>query len=848
MAEREVAEASLQPQSEAVFEAVLDENTMAKPIQAKQVQEEEEQKEDTLSIPQVKLSKRATPPSPAQHSPTAPHSQDSKKQNKNASPASLQFQQMSVQGNDRNGMPSSLISSVPHTITLQQVVAEHKSSSVTPTNNTDAIKPTPVSNLHDQSCKVENAISTTQQLQHQHQHHQHHHQQQQQHMAPQQHDVGPKSPGPTPMNGTGTMDKPSAVPQSLKPSDNFDVCNDEDTTLDPSLLDSVTGELIGQVGGRWSNDEDEVLKKTVLELGAKNWKKISQVAFQGRRSDVQCLHRWQKVLRPGLVKGSWSKKEDNIVLEMVRKHGVGNIKWSVIAGQLPGRLGKQCRERWFNHLDPGLKKEPWSVEEDKILMEAQTTMGNKWCQIAALLPGRSENAVKNRWNSAMRRKLQTSKKAAKSEANKKEARPKKERKKKEKATAAIVLGPDGTFISEETSSKKGKMKKAGASGYAAGGIMAAHDIFKQMQDGAPMFYKQPASNVSGNSQQVMLQQQQPHSNHHHQHHQHHQQQKQQQQQQQLQQQQQQQQFSLGGQLAPHMIHLADLHAPIEISPITGKPKRKYKRRAPRATAGIQQVHNMGAMQPAGNGGSAMHDMSFMYGDAKMLAQRCGNGSANNMVAGEGNLGQKRQSSATNPMDAFWPDLHGAHSERAGISGHGMSGSSHGCDRDMNGNPISSNIFDFHMPGSGASFSSGPSGSERTTGPMSNGDGFYFAQGASGAAAQKVSSGGSTATGSNSNAPSSLAGGSGGAGLGAANRSGGAGGQSGGMSGSNFALDPALTMHGDDSGHGLLEDLNFLNMTIDYSDLQGPSMMQTHGEAQSHVLDQICEDLFPSEMI
>ena len=58
---------------------------------------------------------------------------------------------------------------------------------------------------------------------------------------------------------------------------------------------------------------------------------------RGVRTDVQCLHRWQKVLRPGLAKGPWTEEEDRIVREMVMKHGVGNIKWSVIASNV-GRL------------------------------------------------------------------------------------------------------------------------------------------------------------------------------------------------------------------------------------------------------------------------------------------------------------------------------------------------------------------------------------------------------------------------------------------------------------------------------------------------------------------------------
>jgi hypothetical protein len=72
------------------------------------------------------------------------------------------------------------------------------------------------------------------------------------------------------------------------------------------------------------------------------------------QSDVQCLHRWQKVLRPGLVKGPWSAAEDKKVIEMVGKYGLK--KWSVIAKHLQGRLGKQCRERWYNHLNPHIRR------------------------------------------------------------------------------------------------------------------------------------------------------------------------------------------------------------------------------------------------------------------------------------------------------------------------------------------------------------------------------------------------------------------------------------------------------------------------------------------------------------
>ncbi len=84
---------------------------------------------------------------------------------------------------------------------------------------------------------------------------------------------------------------------------------------------------------------------------------------------------------------------------MVQKCEIfGKIRWSAIANHLPGRLGKQARERWFNHLDPQLKKCPWDIEEDNLLIELQKKLGNKWCEIANNLPGRSENNVKNRFD------------------------------------------------------------------------------------------------------------------------------------------------------------------------------------------------------------------------------------------------------------------------------------------------------------------------------------------------------------------------------------------------------------------------------------------------------------------
>ncbi|CAK9158003.1 unnamed protein product [Ilex paraguariensis] len=107
--------------------------------------------------------------------------------------------------------------------------------------------------------------------------------------------------------------------------------------------------------------------------------------------------------RQVLKKGPWTAVEDAILMEYVKKHGEGN--WNSVqrnSGLI--RCGKSCRLRWANHLRPNLKKGTFSAEEERLIVELHAKLGNKWARMAAQLPGRTDNEIKNYWNTRVKRR------------------------------------------------------------------------------------------------------------------------------------------------------------------------------------------------------------------------------------------------------------------------------------------------------------------------------------------------------------------------------------------------------------------------------------------------------------
>ncbi|KAK9764811.1 hypothetical protein K7432_007389 [Basidiobolus ranarum] len=142
------------------------------------------------------------------------------------------------------------------------------------------------------------------------------------------------------------------------------------------------------------------LKEISLNWQSPEWKN-SQEDFFTVLDKPDGVSEWKQG-KPKCIKGPWTPEEDKKLVDLVRE--LGAEKWVLIASRLSSRTGKQCRERWHNHLDPRIDKSPFTPEEEDLIFRLYSQMGSKWAEMSKLMPGRPDNAIKNYFNTTMQRK------------------------------------------------------------------------------------------------------------------------------------------------------------------------------------------------------------------------------------------------------------------------------------------------------------------------------------------------------------------------------------------------------------------------------------------------------------
>ncbi|KQJ92886.1 myb-related protein 305 [Brachypodium distachyon] len=177
-------------------------------------------------------------------------------------------------------------------------------------------------------------------------------------------------------------------------------------------------------------------------------------------------------------KGLWSPEEDQRLRDYILKHGLGC--WSAVPAKAGlQRNGKSCRLRWINYLRPGLKRGMFSQEEEDVVINLQAKLGNKWSQIAMHLPGRTDNEVKNYWNSYLKKRVMSS-----SNSN---SRNNPELLTSMSATTELIINNGGGSSATSYDDHDGGNVSAGSHGISAAPPAAAEPLFDQQQQAAKSF-------------------------------------------------------------------------------------------------------------------------------------------------------------------------------------------------------------------------------------------------------------------------------------------------------------------------------------------------------------------------
>lgn len=150
---------------------------------------------------------------------------------------------------------------------------------------------------------------------------------------------------------------------------------------------------------KWTKEEDCLLLELAKRYNSKCWKKISS-HFEDK-TPLQCFSRYKRI-RPGIVKGSWTREEDQKIIQMVEVYGKA---WSKISKMLITRNGKQIRDRYINILDPTIKKGKFTLEEDLKLLNLYRKFGTKWATISKFFENRTADMIKNRYHSSIKKNM-----------------------------------------------------------------------------------------------------------------------------------------------------------------------------------------------------------------------------------------------------------------------------------------------------------------------------------------------------------------------------------------------------------------------------------------------------------
>jgi hypothetical protein len=148
---------------------------------------------------------------------------------------------------------------------------------------------------------------------------------------------------------------------------------------------------------RWTENEYLQLVSLVREHG-ENWERISHQFVN--KTAKQCMQKFKNSARSA-KKGNWTEEEDRILMDWIKNHGA--VKWTECSKNIKGRCGKQCRERWVNILNPGVKKGNWTDQEQTLIFDNLKKYFTSWSLMAKELEGRTENSIKNYFYSSIRR-------------------------------------------------------------------------------------------------------------------------------------------------------------------------------------------------------------------------------------------------------------------------------------------------------------------------------------------------------------------------------------------------------------------------------------------------------------